>query len=256
MRLINKKPHKHALKRATGLFMLYFAPNIAWSLPNFLHDHAVVEIGGYWSSQGSQQTIDINGLNGDEFTVTNGHGKNVVVGAGYFFDGHHVNFPSIPAVDLTYGLNFFYLAKTSVSGEVIQEQLYNNLAYSYNVTHYPLYALARATLRHEQKYLPSAVTIDGGIGPNFMEISKFTETPLNNHTSPDTIFAGKNTVAFSATAGLSLRVNNPFFKMPLEIGYRFFYLGQGNFTKLNDQVLTTLNTGNNFGNALLCSIIF
>jgi len=239
-----------------SLLTLYFTSTLAWSLPNILNGHAVVEIGGYWSSQGNQQTININGLIGDTFTVTNAHGKNAAVGVGYFFDKYPANFPAIPKVDLSYGLNFFYLAKTSVSGEIFQEQLYNNLAYTYNVTHYPLYALARATLKPQQKYLPFAVTIDAGIGPNFIQTSKFRETPLNPQTLPDTIFSGKKAVTFSATTGFSMHLNNPFFKAPFEIGYRFFYLGQGNFTKLNDQVLNTLNTGNNFGNALMCSIIF
>ncbi len=159
-------------------------------------------------------------------------------------------------MDLAYGLNFFYLAKTQVSGQIIQEQLFTNLAYRYNVTHYPLYAMVRATMKPQHDYMPFGITVDTGIGPNFIQTSNFSEASLDGITLPDNIFKGNSTATFTATAGLAIRFENVLSKTPVECGYRFFYLGQGDFTKQNDQVLTTLTTGNNFGNALMCSLSF
>ncbi|OYV53578.1 MAG: hypothetical protein B7X00_01950, partial [Legionella sp. 21-45-4] len=200
---------------------------------------------------------------GDEFTVTSPNGKNGLAGAGYFFDARQLHQAfDIPDLNIEYGVNFFYLAKTQVSGQIVQENLFTNLAYGYNVTHYPLYAMARSTFEpeHLSKYLPNnhhlpfGITVDAGIGPNFIQTSNFNETPINPTSLPDNIYAGNSTVTFTATAGIALKFNHAFGHAPLECGYRFFYLGEGNFTKLNNQVLTTLNTGNDFGNALICSV--
>ena len=157
---------------------------------------------------------------------------------------------------MSYGLNFFYLAKTQVSGQVAQEQLFTNLAYHYNVTHYPLYAMARAYFEPQHQYMPFGITLDAGIGPNFIQTSHFHEASLDGITIPDDIFQGNSTTTFTATAGLAIRFEHVLDKTPIECGYRFFYLGQGDFTKQSEQVLTTLNTGNTFGNALICSLSF
>ena len=52
----------------------------------------------------------------------------------------------------------------------------------------------------------------------------------------------------------SIKLNHIFGEAPLECGYRFFYLGQGDFNVLTNQVLTTLNTGTAYANAVICSI--
>lgn len=154
---------------------------------------------------------------------------------------------------MSYGLNFFYLAPTGVKGTVLQEDLFTNLAYSYTVTHFPLYAMAKSTI--DTKSSRYSVTIDGGIGPNFISTSKLQEIPLDGgHTVPDYIFTGQNSATFSATAGIGLKLNNVFGSAPLECGYRFFYLGEGGFNKASGQALSTLNTGSNFGNALTCAL--
>jgi hypothetical protein len=44
-------------------------------------------IGGYWSTQGKQQHINIQRLIGDEFNVIDNYSSNGLVGLGYFFDG-------------------------------------------------------------------------------------------------------------------------------------------------------------------------
>ena len=216
-------------------------------LKKLAHGHGFFQLGGYWSIQGQSQQININGLIGDYFNVTDSNGSNGLVGVGYFIDG-----PNIKQIPIEYGINWFYLAKTSVNGTVLQENLYTNLAYSYNVTHYPLYFVAKSTFKTK---LPNkAVTFDVGIGPNFMTTSNFQESSLGANTIPDAIFSGKTTTTFSATAGLGIKFNQFFGQAPLECGYRFFYLGQGNFNPLTDQTQNNLNTGSDFGNAVMCSI--
>jgi hypothetical protein len=212
------------------------------------HGHTVVQLGNSWSIQGENQNINIQGLIGDRFTVTNGNGTNGLVGIGYYLDGQNKSWGQ-----MAYGLNFFYLAPTAVTGTVMQEQLYTNLSFRYNVTNYPLYAAAKATINTKSPQY--AVTLDGGIGPNFVHTSGFAEYPLDGITIPDHIFSGKSSTQFTATVGAGIKVNHFFGNAPLECGYRFFYLGQGaNFNALTNQVLNTLNTGTMYANAVLCSI--
>ena len=154
---------------------------------------------------------------------------------------------------LLYGINGFFLAKTGVSGTIIQEGEFENLAYSYKVQHIPIYFGSKAVINTKsQKY---NVTLDAGIGPNFMKTSHYSELSLNTYTIPNNSYVSHTNVAFTAMAGAGLRLNNVFGKAPLECGYRFFYLGQGQLTINNNQLLTSLKTGNTFGNALLCSLI-
>lgn len=215
---------------------------------NLKHGHAEVQLGGYWGIQGSAQHVKIEDLIGDEFTVSNKNSGNGLVGFGYFLDGQNkTNFK------ISYGVNFFYLPKTGVSGTVIQEDRYTNLAYGYNVTHYPVYALAKTNIDlNSSRY---GLVVDAGIGPNFMNIGGFQERSLDGgHTNPDHIFSGRTTTTFSATAEIGMKLNHVFGQAPLECGYRFFYLGQGNFSVLTNQVITTLNTGAAYANAIMCSI--
>ena len=224
------------------------APSILSTLPTKLQQgHATLQLGGYWSNQGQKQHININTLIGDEFTVTNNGGSNGLVGLGYFIDGAEKQ-----SFNMSYGLNMFYLAKTSVSGNVIQENLFTNLAYQYNLTHYPLYAIAKSTWNTPiPKY---NVTIDAGIGPNFMRADGFKERSLDKVTVPDRIFASNTSTTFSATVGLGVKVNQFFGPAPLECGYRFYYLGNGSFNVANNQVLNNLSTGESYANAIMCAI--
>ena len=83
---------------------------------------------------------------------------------------------------------------------------------------------------------------------------KNNETSLDGITLPDNAFSSRSNVVFSATAGLGLRLNNAFGQVPLECGYRFFYLGQGNFNSKSNQLMNTLTTGESYANALICSV--
>ena len=237
------------------LFVGWLNAPLAFSNPNFLsnlpsslkHGHAIIQLGGYWSIQGQAQHINLQDLVGDEFTITNHKGSNGLVGWGYFVDGQEKE-----RFNMVYGINAFYLAKTAVTGNVIQENLFTNLSYQYNVTHYPVYAVAKAIIK--AKSAKHALTLDVGIGPNFMRTSGFNESPLDGITIPDNIFSSRTTTTFTATIGAGFRFNQVFGELPLECGYRLFYLGQGHFNKQTSQVVNTLNTGPNYANAVMCSI--
>lgn len=209
--------------------------------------HLVIQGGGFWSSQGKNQAINILYLSGNQYTVNNRNPGNGLFGLGYYLDGFNKS-----RWDLAYGLNAFYLGSTSVSGTIVQEQLYTNLMYSYKTQNIPLYVAAKAKIKtNNEKY---NVMIDVGIGPNFMRVSQYNETPLTSYSQPYNNFTAHNNVAFSATAGIGLRLNNVFGKTPLECGYRFFYLGQGQLAINNNQYLNALKTGDTFANAIVCAV--
>ena len=210
--------------------------------------HFAIQGGYYWSYQGKSQHVDIKGLIGDEFTVTSHGDSNGFLGLGYFLQGIEKSW-----VEFDYGINAFYLANTSVSGNVVQENLFTNLSYSYDLAHYPIYAAAESTFKiSDSKF---SVTTLAGIGVNFMRAHHFKEHALNEYTIPDHIFSSHNTPTFSATAGLGVR-NYIWNRLFLELGYRFFYLGQGSFNKTSSLVQDRLSTGNCYGNSLVVSLGF
>lgn len=221
---------------------------------NFLKKgHLTLQLGGFISHQGSTQDININQLIGDRFIASSGTKNNGLFGVGYFVDSE-----AQKRFNLSLGLNWFYLPRTSVSGTVLQEHLYENLTYSYNITNYPLYFAAKSKINLNTP--DQSVTFNLGIGPNFMKTSNFKEESIrvpgaNYYSLPDTIFSGKTTTTFSATAGVGFQVARVFGDAPLECGYQFFYLGQGSQSIINDQVFNSLKTGQVYANALMCSVI-
>lgn len=219
-------------------------------LPFLKPGHLVFQLGGYEGIQGDAQHINIQGLIGDTFTVNDNHDNNGLIGLGYFVDSANLG-----RVKMSFGINAFYLAEMSVSGHVIQENYFNNLSYRYNVENYPIYAMAKSTFNlNSSKY---ALTFDAGIGPNFIRTSNFQEQSLDGGvTIPDDPFSSHTATTLSETVGIGLRINDVLGSIPIEIGYRFFYLGQGRFSTNNDQVLDTLNTGKTYANAIVCSISF
>ncbi len=209
--------------------------------------HPGIQLGGFTVSQGQQQHINISGLVGDEFTTTTTQTGNGLVGLNYFVEGRDFGI-----AHLSYGLNAFYLANTAVAGDVLQENFARNLAYSYEVQHFPVYAVAKSSV--DLNHFNSSMVIDVGIGPNFMNTKGFTETPLNGYSVPDQSFSENTTTTFSVTAAIGLKSTHIFGQAPIECVYRFFYLGQGGFNKNNDQLLSTLNTGKAYANAVMCSV--
>ena len=208
----------------------------------------MLQLGGYWGIAGDTQHINIEGLVGNTYKANNQTDGNGLVGVGYFLDWRTVRF-----MQLSYGLNWFYLPKTRYSGTVTQENLFTNLSYQYDITNYPLYVIAKSAMAITSQLPQYRLVVDVGIGPNFMKTSGYQEAAINNDSVPNTSFPGKTTSTFSATVGVGIKRNNVFSHAPLECGYRFFYLGQGNFGTNSNQ-LNTFTTGPAYANALLCSI--
>lgn len=206
----------------------------------------LVEGGGFSSTSGQTQNVYITGLVGDKFNVTNHHDNNSVFGVGYIFDGLKRG-----RFGLDYGMNAFYFAKTKVSGNIKQEFEFTNLAYRYYVSHLPVYAFVKGFVNTNHNNL--VVTVDAGVGPNFMNTNLYNDTSLDGITMPDNAYPGNfiNTV-FSAMAGIGLKVIMG--EIPVELGYRFFYLGEGSFNPRTSQILTKLQTGNNTAQAVILTI--
>lgn len=217
---------------------LYFVLFEAFSF-DLKQGHLLFEGGIYNSTQGQNQDVLINGLLGNRFNVSDRHDSNAVFGLGYLIDGMQQD-----RFNLNYGLNVFYLANTTVKGTIDQEFAFTNLAYSYEISHVPVYAMAKATVKTNSERL--AVTLDAGIGPNFLDTRHYREWSLDGITFPDYAFSGRSQATFSAMAGIGLKLMNLPAQAPLECGYRFFYLGEGSFNRQNNQLLTTLNTGTNY----------
>ena len=211
------------------------------------HRHVVIQLGGYSSSGGVSQNISIEELVGNQYTLAQHHPKNGLVGLGYFIDG-----PDNAYVQMNYGVNGFYLAHTPVSGSIVVEQFFKNLNYCYQTQHVPLYLAAKALINNGSK--PYQLTIDAGMGIDFMHTFNYKETSLNSDALPQDNFAPHMQKTFTATTGIGLRINHVFGHLPLECGYRFFYLGQGHLQINNDLYQNSLKTGINYANALLCSV--
>lgn len=214
----------------------------------------VVQVGGFNVYQGKSQHVAITELVGDDFTVTKHNDYNFLLGLGYFINGPDDTYINCSHVlfNTMIGINAFYLPKTYVKGEVIQEDLYNNLSYKYSVTNYPVYLTAKALFKTPDDHFN--ITVDLGAGPNFIQAGGFSEKSIDGGiTIPDHIFSTKTNVALSATAGIGVQFNNIIPQVPFECGYRFFYLGEGQFNTATS-LTTTLHTGNGYANALMCSV--
>lgn len=218
------------------------------SYTRLLSGHPMLQLGGYWGRAGKTQHIKIQGLIGNTYKANKKTGSNGLVGIGYFLDGQSVRF-----MQLSYGLNWFYLPKVDYTGVVIQENLFTNLSYRYDITHYPLYAIVKSTIKtRSPRY---AFTVDAGIGPNFMRVDGYKEQSLDGGvTIPDNAFSRHTSTEFAATAGVGIKANKVFGQLPLECGYRFFYLGSGHLNPKTNQILNNLKTGTVYGNALHCSL--
>jgi hypothetical protein len=206
-----------------------------------------LHVGWFAAKQGKSQHINVDGLVGDQFSVSKTCDQNFLVGVGYDFHGFDGD-----SFSLLYGIHAFYLASTQVKGKVTQENLFTNLSYRYSLINYPIYFSAKGSIRF---CADQDLVIELGIGPNIITTKSFKERSLDGGiTLPDShIFKGKTSIAFSATAGLGWRINRLFDSFSFGIDYRFFYLGQGELKKGNNQVRNPLRTGNSYGNALFFS---
>jgi hypothetical protein len=219
----------------------------AFDLESLKHGTVPVQLGFFGLSGVKAQNINIQDLIGNQYSVKNNDSTNGLVGIGYYVDGLEKE-----NLQLSYGVTGYYMGKTAVTGYITQEHLFTNLAYQYDIQNAPVYLAAKAKIKNNTDRFN--IIFDAGIGPNFMKTSHYNEGPLTNYSQPDNAFTAHNNVAFSAMGGVGIRLNNVFGKAPLECGYRFFYLGQGQLHANNPLLLNTINTGETYANALVCSV--
>lgn len=200
------------------------------------------------ATQGKAQDIMINGMAGEHFTVFDRHDTSGLLGIGYLFEGLHNE-----KVDVLYGLEAFYLFSTSVQGTILQEQLFSNLAYSYKTSHLPIYAKVQAKIPTSSPNFK--IYLLGGLGVNFMQTHDYHDWSNDGGiTNAENAFSGKNVTNFSATAGFDIAFYQASSGQAVSCGYRFFYLGNGDFTKRSSQFLNTLTTGPITSNAFICTL--
>ncbi len=233
-----------------------YATSHAWTLPKH---HLHLQLGDvYVSPASNSQDILIQGLIGDVFTSTYrsrlSNNNNIFYGLGYFFDG-----PTYGMTNIYYGLDAFYLGQINVKGDVTAEGLFTNLSFQYTQTNIPIYASIKGEIKNDMPdFSDMAITFDLGAGPN-IQPTTFQESSIDNGvTIPDNIFAGANnlsSITFGATVGAGLKINDVFFNVPLECGYRFFYLGGNGLSKKTNQVVNTLNVPY-YAQAVICAISF
>jgi opacity protein-like surface antigen len=233
---------------SSPIFSSNATSNNLFSLSRLKQGHVTFQVGASQGITGKTQHIAIQDLIGDTFTSNKNHDFNALLGLGYYLDGQDFG-----RVKMSYGINGFYLPNMTATGDVIQEDLFTNLSYSYQLTNVPIYLMAKSTIPlNSPQY---ALTIDAGVGPNFMHAYAFQEQSLDGGvTIPDSFFSSHTTTTLSGTLGVGLKINRVG-KIALECGYRFFYLGQGHFVTSNDQVLNTFRTGQTYVNAIVFSVI-
>jgi hypothetical protein len=211
-------------------------------------NYYVVEVGGFVSSAGEDQFIAIDGLIGNDYTIDSKTDVKPLFGFGYMWNTVHNK-----RFDLDVGVNAFYLWPARVKGDVVQELMFENLSNQYNIGNLPIYAQAKANIKDDSHRY--ALTLDLGVGPNVMFLSDYRETSRDGGvTLPDDPFKNTTNVTFTANAGIGVKFYNAGGSPALELGYRFFYLGDSEFDTKNDQIAHGLKTGTVYANALVFTI--
>lgn len=208
------------------------------------HGKIALEGGVYQARQGSSQNIRIDGLVGDRYTVDDSRQNAGLLGLGYYF----------PAADdsLYLGINAYILSKTTVKGSIIQEQLFENLSYRYDLIHIPIYAALKGRYPFCDDY---AITANAGLGANIMKLHNYHDESIDGGvTLPDDAFKSETNVVFSGMIGVGFEFSDLFFHQPVEIGYQFFYLGEGHFPGRNDHI-QNLDTGNIYAHSLILTFL-
>ena len=228
------------------IFLISSQAYSAYSLKN-LKGHVLLEAGGYYSTQGTSQFVNVSGLIGNQYNVSNRNDRNAILGLGYLLEGLRDN-----RYGLDYGINAFYLAKTEVSGTITQENTFTNLSYRYYISHLPIYLFAKGFVL--TNYNKLAITFDLGIGPNFMNTNQYHDYPLDSVTLPDNAYRGNfSQVTLSEMAGVGLRLDMTN-RVQMEVGYRYFNLGEGTFNPRTNQILNHLKTGNSTAHAIIITL--
>lgn len=210
------------------------------NLPSIHETKLPLNVGYFNAREGKSQHISMLDMNGNDYTLNSSNQQNVLVGAGVYIPTHWHQ------IDL--GLHAFYFNTTGVSGTIVQEGYFSNLAYNYNVINTPIYLSGQKELNLLN--LPYNLLIHGGIGPNIVSLYNYSETPLNSFSKSDHTFSSTARAQFSANAGLGIKLSKQF-----ELSYQFFYLGQSHLNPKNEGVLNSLQTINMYANTLVLTLI-
>ncbi|WP_133130753.1 hypothetical protein [Legionella yabuuchiae] len=228
-----------------GLLTLSGLSTYAFHLPQ---GQLNLSLGGADVHQGQEQLVNISNTFGNIYTISQQKDTVFLAGAGYFFDVF-----SRQPMDVSLGASIYYLSSATVNGLIYLERTFPNLGYQYKTTNIPLYAHAKGVWKGQDERV--ALVVDAGIGPNFIKTHDYQEHSIDGGvTIPNQTFSGDTQVEFSAMAGIGLRLNQVWNNTALEVGYKYFYLNEGELNP-RPQVLNHLNTGNANAHALVFTII-
>jgi hypothetical protein len=229
---------------------------ISKSLANLRDDktHINLYLGGVETTAGKTQQVNVDFVLPAEYTFKENRQWNAVLGLTLLGGvGVFREFKTIRNFLFSYGVGAFYLSKVRVSGIVSQAKLFNNLGYSYDITNIPAYVFLKTKADiFEGKH---QLVLDVGFGPNVMTMYNYGEWAINRTSLKDNAFKGSRETTLSFTSGFAIHFNKIFGDLPVELGYRFFYLGVGHLNINNNQYATNLSTGPSYANAIVCSLI-
>lgn len=219
-------------------------------LPQVDNGHLIFQAGGFRSVVGKKNVFHI-----DDSTITflarneGNNNANALIGLGFY-----VNTQNYGQCEFSFGVNPFYLAKVTVTGTISENNSPPSLAYEYDVTNLPVYFMLKAITHKFSESCP--LSVDAGIGPNFMHVYRYNEYSLDGITIDTPTFYGKAVVTPSATLGVGLEFQDIIESASIGIGYRLFLFGKGKLYPNNTEILESLTTGEHYSNAIVVSIIF
>lgn len=225
-----------------------FLPLTVFAVTENNPTEASVHLGMAFNDMGKSQDVRLQTLPDARFTINQrNHNDNGIFGLGLsrrVMENENANF--------SFGLLAFYLFQTSVTGNIYQAKVINNLGYRYTVENLPIYFHGKTQFTLDKT--PTPLYLDVGLGGNFMSIGHYQEWPTLPQVRPDLAYNSNLNITFSVTIGAGLTFMNAFGSAPLSCGYRFFYLGSGELSIRNSQYATPLSTGASFSNAVICSV--
>ncbi|MGV3740580.1 MAG: hypothetical protein ACO1N3_04750 [Gammaproteobacteria bacterium] len=213
------------------------------------HPKVGIFVGPTINKQGQAQDVPVLGCLGDSLSVSRPHVTGGIVGLAIYADSLGFEMDNY---SLKYAFSTYYLSPTTVQGEVTQEQLVTNLNYSYKLTNVATYAGLRLINLMDGKRCN--LTFDVGVGVNQVSTNFFIETPKIAIALPDNAYRSNSKNQFSFMAGTGFQIQNVLGKSPLGCGYTFLYLGEGEIPSINPRMPSSLTTGKNYANAIMCSV--
>jgi hypothetical protein len=219
------------------------------SLKRFTHrKYATIQFGFFNTNQSAgAQSIKVNSSTWYQYYPTDQQKINLLVGLGAYLNAFEKE-----SYLVDYGVNAYYFLTNYVNGNIYVNQNSKNYDFRYTYYNIPVYASLKTEFKTRMERL--SVVGDFGIGPNFSQTSKITETPIVAGAVPLNPFNGKSQVNFSLMVGAGVKFKDVLKFNAVECGYRFFYLGAGGFDSTNLAVQNNLTTGIDYQNAFLCSV--